>query len=90
MTNNASGSGEPASAICQYLKGTTETMLMLTTHARGAMERAMLGSVAAECIRRSGVPLYLYYAPGAADAQVLPQILTPGLVIEAISPKPKS
>jgi thiol:disulfide interchange protein len=37
---------------------------------------------------RSGVPLYLYYAPGAAEAQVLPQILTPGLVIEAISPPP--
>ncbi|RZJ13107.1 MAG: thiol:disulfide interchange protein [Rubrivivax sp.] len=37
---------------------------------------------------RSGVPLYLYYAPGAAEAQVLPQILTPGLVIEAISLPP--
>lgn len=34
---------------------------------------------------RSGVPLYLYYAPGAAEAQVLPQILTPGLLIEAVS-----
>jgi thiol:disulfide interchange protein DsbD len=34
---------------------------------------------------RSGVPLYLYYAPGAAEAQVLPQILTPGLLVEAIS-----
>ncbi|MDR7270339.1 thiol:disulfide interchange protein DsbD [Pelomonas saccharophila] len=39
---------------------------------------------------RSGVPLYLYYAPGAAEAQVLPQILTPGLVVEAISPPPAS
>ncbi|MFG6431531.1 protein-disulfide reductase DsbD family protein [Roseateles sp. LYH14W] len=43
---------------------------------------------------RSGVPLYLYYAPGADQAQVLPQILTPGLVIEAIStptnPAPRS
>jgi len=40
---------------------------------------------------RSGVPLYLYYAPGAAEAQVLPQILTPGLVIEAVStPAPRS
>jgi thiol:disulfide interchange protein/DsbC/DsbD-like thiol-disulfide interchange protein len=42
---------------------------------------------------RSGVPLYLYYAPGAAEAQVLPQILTPGLVIEAVSsptPNPAS
>ncbi len=37
---------------------------------------------------RSGVPLYLYYAPGATEAQVLPQILTPGLVIEALSTPP--
>ncbi|HLY06982.1 MAG TPA: protein-disulfide reductase DsbD domain-containing protein [Rhizomicrobium sp.] len=33
---------------------------------------------------RSGVPLYLYYAPGAADAVVLPQILTPEAVLQAI------
>lgn len=33
---------------------------------------------------RSGVPLYLYYAPGAADAVVLPQILTPDAVVSAI------
>jgi hypothetical protein len=33
-----------------------------------------------------GRAAHLYYAPGAAAAQVLPQILTPGLVIEAISP----
>ena len=53
--------GEPAAAICQYLKGMPETMLMLTTHARGGLERAMLGSVAAECIRHAGVPLLLYW-----------------------------
>jgi thiol:disulfide interchange protein DsbD len=39
---------------------------------------------------RSGVPLYLYFAPGAAQAEVLPQILTPGLVIEAITPRSKT
>lgn len=33
---------------------------------------------------RAGVPLYLYFKPGSADALVLPQILTPDLVIEAI------
>lgn len=33
---------------------------------------------------RSGVPLYLYYAPGAADAKVLPQILTEGDILSAI------
>ena len=31
---------------------------------------------------RSGVPLYLYFAPGASEARVLPQILTPSIVTE--------
>jgi len=31
-----------------------------------------------EANERSGVPLYLYYAPGAAEPAVLPQVLTPG------------
>ncbi|EZP53508.1 Cytochrome C biogenesis transmembrane region family protein [Sphingomonas sp. RIT328] len=29
---------------------------------------------------RAGVPLYLYYAPGAAEPRVLPQVLTPGML----------
>ena len=33
---------------------------------------------------RSGVPLYLYYAPGADRAKVLPQILTEGDMLAAI------
>ncbi|HJW41060.1 MAG TPA: protein-disulfide reductase DsbD domain-containing protein, partial [Rhizomicrobium sp.] len=33
---------------------------------------------------RSGVPLYLYYAPGATTAKVLPQILTEGEVLAAL------
>lgn len=33
---------------------------------------------------RSGVPLYLYYAPGASQAIVLPQILTADNVLAAI------
>ncbi len=33
---------------------------------------------------RDGVPLYLYYAPGAADAAVLPQILTEGEVLKVV------
>ncbi|AUN95392.1 protein-disulfide reductase DsbD family protein [Pseudazoarcus pumilus] len=34
---------------------------------------------------RSGVPLYLYYPPGAgSEAVVLPQILTPDIVLDAI------
>jgi thiol:disulfide interchange protein DsbD len=33
---------------------------------------------------RSGVPLYLYYVPGAAEPVILPQILTEGEVLNAI------
>ena len=33
-----------------------------------------------EAHNRAGVPLYLYYAPGATAPQVLPQVLTPGLL----------
>jgi len=31
---------------------------------------------------RAGVPLYLYYAPGAAEPRVLPQVLTPGMLAD--------
>ncbi|MDR3454205.1 MAG: thioredoxin family protein, partial [Rhodoferax sp.] len=34
---------------------------------------------------RSGVPLYLYYAPGAAEPIILPQILTEDIVLNALS-----
>jgi thiol:disulfide interchange protein DsbD len=36
---------------------------------------------------RSGVPLYLYYAPGAAAPVILPQILTEAAVLSAIGSK---
>ena len=34
---------------------------------------------------RSGVPLYLLYAPGAAQPRILPQLLTEGAVVEALN-----
>ena len=33
---------------------------------------------------RSGVPLYLYYAPGK-DAEILPQVLTVGTLTSLVS-----
>ncbi|KQW82028.1 thiol:disulfide interchange protein [Brevundimonas sp. Root1279] len=33
---------------------------------------------------RSGVPLYLFYAPGQTEPRILPQLLTEGVVIEAL------
>jgi thiol:disulfide interchange protein DsbD len=46
--------------------------------------------IAAELARhgRAGVPLYLYYAPGASAPQVLPQILTPGSVRDLVAALP--
>ncbi|WP_240387369.1 protein-disulfide reductase DsbD family protein [Brevundimonas naejangsanensis] len=34
---------------------------------------------------RSGVPLYLVYAPGRAEPRVLPQLLTEGVVVDALN-----
>jgi nucleotide-binding universal stress UspA family protein len=53
--------GEPADAICRYVSSDAETMLAMTTHARTGIERVVLGSVAAACVRHAGVPLLLYW-----------------------------
>ncbi len=42
-------------------------------------------SAALQAVGRDGVPLYLYYAPKAAEPVILPQVLTPASVIAAIS-----
>ena len=34
--------------------------------------------------RRSGVPLYLVYAPGSTEPRILPQLLTEGVVVDAL------
>ncbi len=34
---------------------------------------------------RSGVPLYLLYRPGQAEPEILPQLLTEGVVVEALT-----
>ena len=43
-------------------------------------------AITAELARhgRSGVPLYLLYSPGAAEPRILPQLLTEGVVVEAL------
>jgi thiol:disulfide interchange protein DsbD len=38
---------------------------------------------------RSGVPAYVLYAPGQGDPQLLPEVLTPGIVTDALSKLPK-
>ncbi len=52
--------GDPADALCRYVKGMPETMLAMTSHARSGLQRAILGGVAAACLRRAGVPILMY------------------------------
>jgi thiol:disulfide interchange protein len=39
---------------------------------------------------RSGVPVYALYTPGPSAPQLLPQVLTPGIVTDAVGSLPKS
>jgi thiol:disulfide interchange protein DsbD len=41
-----------------------------------------------EKLGRSGVPAYALYAPGQATPQLLPEALTPGIVIDAVTNLP--
>ena len=38
---------------------------------------------------RSGVPAYALYTPGQSDPVMLPEVLTPGIVIDALGKVPK-
>jgi thiol:disulfide interchange protein DsbD len=41
-----------------------------------------------EKLGRSGVPVYALYAPGQASPQLLPEALTPGIVLDALGKLP--
>jgi len=45
---------------------------------------------ALEGLGRSGVPTYALYIPGQSGAQLLPEVLTPGIVTDALAKLPKS
>ena len=53
--------GDAGDAICRYVKNMPDTLLAMTSHARGRIERALVGSVAASCIRHAGVPVLLHW-----------------------------
>ena len=53
--------GEGGDAICRYLSDMQDTLLAMTSHARRALERVLVGSVAASCIRHAGVPILTYW-----------------------------
>lgn len=53
--------GDPVEAIRAYMEGRYDSVLAMTSHARPPLERIILGSVAAGCVRRVGVPVLVYW-----------------------------
>ena len=53
--------GSPGAAICAHLKGRSDSLLAMTSHARGGLERTFVGSVSAECLRQAGMPILIYW-----------------------------
>jgi thiol:disulfide interchange protein DsbD len=45
---------------------------------------------ALSALGRSGVPAYVLYAPGQSSPQVLPEVLTPGIVTDAVGKLPRA
>jgi thiol:disulfide interchange protein DsbD len=39
---------------------------------------------------RGGVPAYALYSPGQSEPELLPEVLTPGIVIDAVTKLPKT
>jgi len=51
-------------------------------------DEAITGALTA--LDRSGVPAYALYAPGQGDPVMLPEVLTPGIVEDALAKLPRS
>jgi nucleotide-binding universal stress UspA family protein len=69
--------GPVAATVAAYAKANGTTLIVMTTHGRGGLERAWLGSVADELVRVSPVPLLLVRPePGSAPLP-LRRILVP-------------
>ncbi len=51
--------GEPAEAIAEFINGSKDVILAMTTHGRKGLEAAFLGSVTAGCLRKAGVPVLI-------------------------------
>lgn len=51
--------GKPAEAIVQFITGRNDVILAMTTRGHQAVKAAFLGSVAAGCLRKAGVPVLM-------------------------------
>ena len=72
---NEAGALDNSAVRAAFRKAGVVTMVGDWTNADPAITRFL------EANGRSGVPLYLYYAPGADAPTLLPQLLTPAMLI---------
>ena len=69
--------GQPAAALAEEARASGAAWIVMTTHGRGGLERAWLGSVADELVRVSPVPLLLVRPQAGAAPARLQTILVP-------------
>jgi len=82
--------GEPATALRYAVRAHNADAIVMTTHGRGGMARAWLGSVADELIRTAGVPVLTVRPPSAKPAPAGPARLERILVALDGSPLSES
>ncbi|MBN8829044.1 MAG: thioredoxin family protein, partial [Sphingomonadales bacterium] len=75
---NEANAIDQAAVKAAFGKAGVEVMVGDWTNADPAITRFL------EANGRSGVPLYLYYAPGADKPEVLPQVLTPATLTDLV------
>jgi thiol:disulfide interchange protein len=75
---NEASAIDRAEVRAAFARAGVETMVGDWTSADPAITRFL------ESQGRSGVPLYLYYPKGAAEPQLLPQVLTPGTLTDLV------
>jgi nucleotide-binding universal stress UspA family protein len=72
--------GDVESALLEYVGGHAPALVVLTTHGRGGLKRAMLGSVADALVRRSTMPVLAIRPDGAAklaDDSAVDRVMLP-------------
>jgi nucleotide-binding universal stress UspA family protein len=67
--------GEPATALCEYVERHEVDLVVMTTHGRTGLSRLWMGSVADRMLRRLGIPVLLLHADETAPPAEFRQLV---------------
>jgi nucleotide-binding universal stress UspA family protein len=67
-------SGSPAAALADYARDVGVDLVVMTTHGRGGLQRAWLGSVADQLVRSLNVPILLIRPKEDQPATAVPRL----------------